>query len=138
MLGFDTRWHNDLGDAALAELAVREHRILLSRDRGLLMRQIVTHGCYLRQTGTETQLRELIERLQLCAEIAPFTRCLECNALLAGIDVAEAEREIPEGVRQCASAYWRCSGCQRIYWKGSHWEAMRRRIARMCPDWVTD
>jgi uncharacterized protein len=45
MLGFDTVWHNDLGDGPLARLAVLERRILLTRDRQLLMRQELTHGC---------------------------------------------------------------------------------------------
>lgn len=136
MLGFDTLWYNDLGDAALAERTSRERRILLTRDRALLMRQSVTHGCYLRQTDTEAQLSELIERLQLCAEIAPFTRCLVCNGRLEAIDATEAENEIPEHILRRVSALWRCHGCTRLYWKGSHWDAMRRRIETLCPDWV--
>jgi len=48
LLGFDTLYGNDPGDAELARLSASEHRILLTRDRALLMRGEVTHGCYVR------------------------------------------------------------------------------------------
>lgn len=133
LLGFDTVWHNDLGDQALARLAAAEQRILLTRDRRLLMRQAVTHGCYLRSGSTASQLAELIRRLQLCAEIDPFTRCTRCNGLLMPLSPDAAAAEIPARVRERHAEFWRCRGCGRIYWKGTHWEAMRRQIASICP-----
>jgi uncharacterized protein with PIN domain len=133
LLGFDTVWHNDLGDQALACLAAAEQRILLTRDRQLLMRQAVTHGCYLRSDSSASQLGELIGRLQLCAEIDPFTRCTCCNGLLMPLSPDAVAAEIPPRVRERHAEYWRCGGCGRIYWKGTHWEAMRRQIAAICP-----
>lgn len=133
LLGFDTIWHNDLGDQTLARLAAAEQRILLTRDRQLLMRQAVTHGCYLRSDSTASQLAELIRRLQLCAEIDPFTRCTRCNGLLMSLSPDAAAAEIPPRVREHHEEFWRCGGCGRIYWKGTHWEAMRRQIASICP-----
>jgi hypothetical protein len=132
LLGFDTLWHNDLGDAALAGLAAGEQRILLTRDRQLLMRQAVTHGCYLRACSTEAQLAELIQRLQLCADIAPFTRCTLCNGCLEAASPDAVAAGVPPRVRERHREFWRCTGCGRIYWKGTHWEAMGRRIAALC------
>lgn len=133
LLGFDTLWHNDLGDAALARLAAEEQRILLTRDRQLLMRQAVTHGCYLRSHATAAQLAELIQRLQLCAEIAPFTRCTLCNGLLEPVPPEAVAPGLPPRVRERRKDYWRCPGCGRVYWKGTHWQAMGRQIAALCP-----
>lgn len=133
LLGFDTLWHNDLGDPTLARLAADEQRILLTRDRQLLMRQTVTHGCYLRSGSTASQLAELIRRLQLCAEIAPFTRCTRCNGLLEPVTPDTVLKEIPPRVRERHRDFWRCRGCGRVYWKGSHWEAMQRQVASICP-----
>src|ERR671919_572683 len=48
LLGFDTRWANDLDDATLAAIGQAEHRIVLTRDRGLLKRRRVTHGLFVR------------------------------------------------------------------------------------------
>jgi uncharacterized protein with PIN domain len=133
MLGFDTLWANHLGDAELAGLASREHRILLTRDRGLLMRRSVTHGCYIRAGSTEAQLAYLVERLQLCSEIAPFTRCILCNAHLVKVDASAVRSRVPPGVRSMQKEYWRCESCSQMYWKGTHWAAMRRRIEETCP-----
>lgn len=133
LLGFDTLWHNDWGDQALARLAADEQRILLTRDRQLLMRQAVTHGCYLRSGSTAEQLRELIQRLQLCADIAPFTRCTLCNGPLEVVSPNALSSEVPPRVRERHRDYWRCRGCGRFYWKGTHWEALRRQVATLCP-----
>lgn len=44
LLGFDTVYQNDADDATLARISATEHRILLTQDRGLLKRRLVTHG----------------------------------------------------------------------------------------------
>ena len=118
---------------ALARLAASEQRILLTRDRQLLMRQAVTHGCYLRSGATEALLAELIQRLQLCADIAPFTRCTLCNGPLEVASPQAVRSQVPPRVRERNRDFWRCQGCGRIYWKGTHWEAMRRQIDSICP-----
>ncbi len=133
MLGFDTLWHNDLGDGPLARLAADEHRILLTRDRQLLMRREVTHGCYLRSSSLRAQLDELVRRLDLCAEIAPFTRCTVCNGTLMGAEPADLQSAVPPAVYRRHREYWRCGSCGRLYWRGSHWVAMRRQIESICP-----
>lgn len=133
MLGFDTLWFNDLGDAELARIAADERRILLSRDRQLLMRRAVTHGCFVRPAPTWQQLAELVERLHLCASIAPFTRCTACNETVEPVAAADIHDQVPPGVLARESAFWRCRGCGRVYWKGSHWRSMQRRIAALCP-----
>lgn len=134
MLGFDTVWLNDIGDAALAQLAADEQRILLSRDRALLMRQTVTHGCFVRPGTTNAQLTDLVDRLQLCKELAPFTRCMRCNAPLFPVAPAEVRALVPPAVSRRHSEFWRCKDCAGIYWKGSHWQAMRQRVAQICPE----
>jgi uncharacterized protein with PIN domain len=133
MLGFDTLWHNDLGDAALVRLAMEQRRILLTRDRRLLMRRGVTHGCYVPQGPTDAQLAALLQRLQLCGNVAPFTRCIACNDVLAPFPAVAAQELVPPAVAERHRSYWRCPGCNRIYWKGTHWQAMCQRIETLCP-----
>ncbi len=134
MLGFDTLWANDPGDARLAELSAVEHRILLSCDRRLLMRRTVSHGCFIRPGPTGEQLAYLVERLQLCAELRPFSRCMRCNATVSPVSLAAVRAAVPRGVLQSTDRFWRCDGCGRLYWQGSHWQAMRARIDRLCTD----
>lgn len=133
LLGFDTLWHNDLGDEALVELSRREHRILLTRDRRLLMRRNLTHGCYIRPTKPREQVDYLVARLQLCADLRPFSRCMVCNGELVAVAGEAVMTKIPPRVWATPRAYWRCPGCERLYWRGSHWQAMCRRIDELCP-----
>lgn len=134
MLGFDTRWdHDDVGDARLAELAATDGRILLSSDRRLLMRRQVGRGCFVRGGSTWEQLEALTRRLDLCAELQPFTRCTLCNARLAAVALDQVRAQIPPRVRELTEHYWRCDACGRIYWRGTHWRDMRTRIRRLCP-----
>src|SRR5262249_40430210 len=65
LMGLDVRCRWDADDAELAALSAAEHRILLTRDRGLLKRRNVTHGVYIRSDRPVEQIVELIRRLDL-------------------------------------------------------------------------
>jgi hypothetical protein len=132
LLGFDTAFNNDPGDDALARRSAAEHRILLTRDRQLLMRREITHGCYLRAARPEEQLACLVRRLQLCRLIRPFTRCTACNTPVEALAREVIAERLPPGVRRAHDDFWRCGGCGRLYWRGSHWRAMAGRVARLC------
>jgi hypothetical protein len=82
MLGFDTLYRNDYTDEELAHTSSAQHRILLTRDPGLLKRSVVTHGYWIRESDPHRQMREVLERFDLFGAIAGFARCLRCNALL--------------------------------------------------------
>lgn len=79
LLGFDTLYRNDYDDDELLAISRAQHRILLTRDTGLLKRSALTHGAFLHATDPRRQLREVLDRFQLDARIAPFTRCARCN-----------------------------------------------------------
>jgi len=66
MLGFDTLYRRDFGDDELAAIAAGEGRILLTKDRGLLKRKLVTHGYCVRATDRQAQVREVMQRFDLC------------------------------------------------------------------------
>ncbi len=83
MMGFDTLYDNGYRDDAVVEIAARDARIVLTRDRELLKRRDVTHGCYVRALRPADQLREIFSRLDLAGSARPFTRCLACNVAAA-------------------------------------------------------
>ncbi len=133
MLGFDTLFHNDLGDRELARISADEHRILLTGDRALLMHRAVTHGCYLRSHLPRQQLEYVIERLHLCSLLRPFTRCMECNGLLQSVAKAEVLEQLPRNIRLIQDDFRRCHECGKVYWKGSHFRHMGVLIEELCP-----
>ncbi len=130
LLGFDTCYENDAGDAALADCSVREHRILLTRDRALLMRREITHGCYVRALKPREQLAAVMARCDLYRQVRPFTRCMECNGLLAAVEKAQVALELPPGVCARFERFWRCGGCRRVYWQGSHFARLNELVGK--------
>lgn len=125
MLGFDSVLQ--AGDHQIVADALSEKRIILTRDQRLLMHRDVTHGLYLRATKVEEQAREVVRRLQLQSLVRPLSRCLECNHLLE--KTSTPPDRVPSGVREWANEYRTCPNCERVYWKGSHYERMVRSIA---------
>ena len=128
LLGFDTLYHNDRADEALLRLSVDERRILLTRDRGLLKRRELTHGYYVRATDPDVQIREVLGHFDLWASARPFTRCLACNGQLEAVPREAVADHVPPDVLAEQSEYRRCSGCGRVFWRGSHYDALSRFV----------
>ena len=128
LAGFDTLFDNGWPDDELVRLSLAEGRIVLSRDRELLKRRDLTHGCFVHAEQPDAQWREVFERLDLHASARPFTRCLACNAPLQAVAKAEVEDRLPPSVRERHERFARCSGCARVYWEGSHWRRMTARL----------
>jgi uncharacterized protein with PIN domain len=128
LLGFDTRCDPALDDDAIVRAARDEHRIVLTRDRGLLMRRELTHGCYVHALRPREQARELLDRLELHASARPFRLCLRCNAPLEPVAKASVEALLPARVRERHECFTRCPACRRVYWEGTHWQRMRAAV----------
>jgi uncharacterized protein with PIN domain len=126
MMGFDTLYDNHFNDDEIVEIAGREGRIILTRDRELLKRRVVTHGCFVHALKSEQQLREIVERLDLARSARPFTLCLHCNAPLHSIDKASVFDRLPPKVQTNYEKFSTCDVCGRVFWEGSHWRSMRR------------
>lgn len=128
MLGFDAIWSPDAGDEQLAQLSSAERRILLTRDRGLLKRRIVTHGCLVHGSEPSRQLVEVVRRLDLVRSFKPFTRCMRCNGLLTTVSKDIVLDWLPPRVCEGHDHFRRCPSCERVYWAGSHRARMQRFI----------
>ncbi len=131
LMGFDTLYRNDYHDQELAEISARQRRILLTRDRGLLKRRIVTHGCFIRQGDPWRQLQALFQRLDLYRLARPYRRCINCNGLLEPVDKARIAHLLGPKTRRYFDTFRRCVGCGQIYWGGSHVPRMQDLVARL-------
>ncbi|MGZ8320464.1 MAG: Mut7-C RNAse domain-containing protein [Telluria sp.] len=129
MAGFDTLYDNNYADETIVEVAAEENRIVLTRDRDLLKRRDVTHGCYVHAIKTAGQFREIVQRLDLAGSIKPFTLCLTCNAPLRDIDKADVFDQLPPSVQLHRTEFSTCDVCKGVFWKGSHWQRMRDALA---------
>jgi len=118
MTGFDTLYDNHFRDDEIERIAGEQGRIVLTRDRDLLKRRGVTHGCYVRALQSAQQLREVFDRLDLAGSARPFTLCLSCNTPLHAIDKALVEPMLPPRVRQSCERFSTCEVCRRVFWEG--------------------
>jgi len=140
IMGFDADYDSRRDDPEIARIAYEEDRILLTRDRRLLMRSSVERGRIIRNKYPILQAAEVIERFGLCGKIRPFTRCIQCNGIIESLHIdseeyREIEGQIPPGVKSWCSEYQRCRGCGKIYWRGSHYDNMAKltdRITEVC------
>jgi uncharacterized protein with PIN domain len=124
ILGFDTLYRNDFQDDELAEIASNDERILITRDRGLLMRKIVKYGYLIRNKIPKEQLVEVARRFGLNGMIKPLQRCLRCNNLLVRVNKRDVMSRLEPLTRLYYDEFHYCAECDQIYWKGSHYERM--------------
>ena len=131
ILGFDTVYDNGYADHEVRRCAAEEERIILTRDRELLKCRTVTHGCYVHALEPRAQLREIVQRLGLAANMRPFTLCVHCNLPLVRVAKEEVLGQLPPMVAERHEQFHTCAGCRRVYWKGTHWERLRRVLREL-------
>jgi uncharacterized protein len=128
LIGFDVAYRQNADDRHVLEVMVRENRALLTRDRRLLMHAIVQYGYWPRSQNADEQTIEVVRRFDLSELIAPFTRCLRCNAPLEAVAKADIIGKLEPLTKIYYNEFRRCPGCKQIYWSGSHFPKLQKRI----------
>ena len=132
LLGFDAQYHNHYQDEELARVSHEEERVLLTRDRRLLMRKIVIYGYWLRAKDPRQQLTEILSRYKLANHIHPWHRCLRCNGLLRPVPKEAILDRLEPKTKKYYHEFHICQDCEQIYWKGSHWTRMHNMLSVLC------
>ena len=123
LLGIDTAYENpDIGDAALAALSAAEHRVMLSRDRGLLRRRELFAGAFVYSHRPDEQLDDVLSRF--APPLAPWTRCTACNGVLRQAAKEQLRDELPDGTERTYDTFAQCVDCGQTYWRGAHSERL--------------
>ena len=132
MMGYDALFINDIDDRQLVAIGLREKRVVLTRDTQIVQRRVVTSGrlkaLLVRGDATKDQLRQVVRAMNLDCEERQFTLCLECNQPLIRRRKEEIKDLVPPYVFQTQSQYVECPSCHRIYWRGTHWQRMKREL----------
>ncbi|MGY1605955.1 Mut7-C RNAse domain-containing protein [Geodermatophilus sp. SYSU D00700] len=133
LLGLDTAWSPearapDADDAELVAAAVAGDRVLLTQDRGLLMRRALPAGAWVRGATPDEQLDDVLDRFR--PPLAPLTRCPACNGVPVPVPLAEVAARLGPGTRRTATDFSRCPGCGRVYWRGAHARRIDALVAR--------
>jgi uncharacterized protein with PIN domain len=128
IIGIDVLYKNDFEDDEIVSISLKEKRAILTKDRGILKRNEVTHGYWVRSIKVEEQIKEVIQRFDLQIEMKEFSRCLECNDLLKSIKKATIIEQLPLKVAQTQKEFYQCPSCKKIYWKGTHQQRMLKFV----------
>ena len=131
MLGFDTVYEIDYDDPEIIRRALQENRIIVTRDRLLLHSKVVIHGYCVRSTNSEEQLREVLDRFDLYSHMRPFYRCMICNCKVRSVEKSEILHRLEPKTILYFDEFYTCTGCNRIYWQGSHHERLKGRFDKI-------
>jgi len=135
LLGFDTVFFKGENDTQLVNRALAEDRIILTRDSYIPQRRLVTSGqvktVLIISDNIDIQIKQVVEELNLLPQFQTFTLCLEDNHPLLLRTREEVKGRVPPYVWQTRQDFVECPHCHRIYWKGTHWQDMNRRLARV-------
>jgi uncharacterized protein with PIN domain/sulfur carrier protein ThiS len=131
LLGLDCLYQNDFSDETVSRISQQQHRIVLTRDRRLLQRKIITHGFYVRAVNPRDQVGEVLQRLDLHGSVRPFTRCTRCNGLLKTAPKETVEHQLEAKTRRYYDRFLQCAQCGQVYWQGSHHKRARRLIREL-------
>jgi len=116
-------------------IALAEGRVILTRDTQIMKRRVITSGklkaILIQSDKPELQMQQVLDSLNLDCQFRPFTICLECNQPLEEKTKQEVKDLVPPYVFQTQSQYMACPACHRIYWRGSHWQAMTRKLDKL-------
>lgn len=138
IMGYDTVFFEGSEDSRMVAKALAEGRVILTRDTEIMKRRVVTSGrlktVLINSDEPEPQIRQVISTLNLDCQFRPFTLCLECNRALVEKNKDEVKDRVPPYVFRTQSQYMECPACHRIYWRGTHWEAMTKKLKRFMKD----
>lgn len=127
MMGYDTIYNKTLDDGQLATLAKAESRFILTRDKELAKEP----GALLVESDElEAQLAAVCQKYGLKFR-EDLIRCSTCNGALADLPKESAKAEVPEGAYAGNEKFWKCSGCGKVFWKGSHWLGIMERLKKL-------
>lgn len=130
LLGYDCEYRRQFPDKQLLQLARKENRIIITRDAELAEQCSESKICYLKTTELLEQLKIVKNKFSLEFTVERlFTRCTGCNQQLVELDREEIEAEkIPPRTRSWLQRYFKCPACEKIYWRGTHYQQVKERL----------
>ena len=135
IMGYDTVFFGGSDDSYMVAKALAESRVILTRDTEIMKRGLVTSGrlkaILISSEEPEKQMRQVIKTLNLDCQFRPFALCLECNQPLVEKNKDQVKDRVPPHVFQTKSQYVECPACHRIYWRGTHWQAMTKKLKKL-------
>jgi uncharacterized protein with PIN domain len=138
IMGYDALLFSGEDDGKMVKVALAQNRVILTKDREVMKRRLITSGklkaILIEDDEVEAQLRQVVEALNLDYQLGPFSICIECNQRLIEKDKDTVRELVPPYVFKTQRLYMECPSCHRIYWRGTHWQAMNRELEKLAEE----
>lgn len=129
LLGYDTLYLPELKPSALAEIADHDDRIILTRGETRLRFRGASNVFSVKSESPPEQLREVVARFSLDTKSDLWTRCTVCNGSISRVPKEEVKSLVKPKVYELYPEFFRCAGCGRVYWRGSHVERILQNLS---------
>ncbi|MFW6140212.1 MAG: Mut7-C RNAse domain-containing protein [Acidobacteriota bacterium] len=128
ILGFDTLFFSKAEDDELIDMAQRENRILLTRDTGIVEKAKKINVIFIKSEHWKSQVKQVLDELNLREQVKPYSRCIECNVPLKSISRKQAKNLVAPFVFERSPSFSLCPQCGRVFWPGTHHSDMNFKI----------
>jgi uncharacterized protein with PIN domain len=129
--GYQTEFYKNVSDQELITKAKEKDLILLTRDRALFrkatkknVRAFIVDG-----NTDEEKIASVANEFGLKLD-TKMARCTICGSELNRVLKESVKHDVPLGSLDTYNEYWRCRGCAKIYWRGSHWKRIEEKISK--------
>lgn len=114
--GYSAEFNVHFADGEIVRKAVKEDKILLTSDSGIMGRYAVEKGLARvvfipRGLSAVAQLARVLGEVGLA--VRP-SRCMDCNGMLRPTTLEEVSEQVPEKVRQWCERFFVCEGCGKV------------------------
>jgi len=138
IMGYDALLFTAKDDGEMIKIALSQDRVVLTKDTQVMKQWLVTTGrlkaILIEDDNPKVQLRQVVDVLNLDCQFRPFSLCLECNEKLVERGRDEVRDLVPPYVFKTQSQYMQCPLCHRVYWRGTHWQAMSKELEGFMPE----
>ncbi|KYK33215.1 MAG: hypothetical protein AYK22_01520 [Thermoplasmatales archaeon SG8-52-3] len=128
--GLDTFFaEGEIDDSKLIDICNKENRVMVTRDKNLISRakRENIETIEIKTTDIDEQIMKVIKGIKIESKLI-LSRCILCNSLVEEVKKEKIKGKIPKKSYENNKEFWYCKKCDKIYWKGSHFENMIDKI----------
>ena len=132
LMGYDTKYFSDIDDESIIQMARKENRIVISRDKDLV-RISQKNGVYAIHIQSDNEIHQLYDimdylNLKVVEISGDKARCPNCNSKTQTINKKNIYEKLPERVLENNDKFWICKDCNQIFWEGTHIQNLQKLV----------
>ncbi|MGC8587300.1 MAG: Mut7-C RNAse domain-containing protein [Candidatus Micrarchaeia archaeon] len=120
-------------DNRLIASVKRKNAMLLTSDRELSLRarRRKFKVLYVPEASIDDQLAFVARSLKLRIGVSNSKICTKCGGKLERVKKSEVAGKVPQLAYDKNRYFYMCKKCGKIYWKGTHWKSITKRLKKV-------